>query len=184
MKRILNFTVLIILFSSCQKQLIKPDQPQLNSVAANANKPIIFNNEGSVNDDEIGFNQCANEDMHLTGQIKYKLHYTIVDSSFVNYSATIDYNGITATGLITGNIYNAIGHDDIKFTGTAVYYPPNSLDNGGFDLIPVRMTISNKVNFTTSGHGNNFGWDLTYAFHTEGAKGEIEKINWTFSECK
>ncbi len=172
------FLVACIIFSAigCKKELAVTETTQgaANTSALAKSAPITFTTNTIIDVSIDVFIPCANggagETAVLTGPLHILTTFTI-GGNFISGKDHFQPQGISGTGDVTGNKYQATGLTEDNFKG--------SLINGQFSY-----TYVNNFRIIGQGPGNNF---LVHSvFHqTINANGELTSYVDHFSvECK
>lgn len=148
MKRSFSILSMMVLFTCCNKAVVKE-----NSIKSNSLTNSVTHNKftSSKTVDYTEFNPCTQEYVHITGVWNYTVTWNIVND-LINYTYHFKYDDVTGVGLTSGRKYQANGH---------VTEHDQSVWNGSFYELK-KSNITNKIIFTSKGGDNNF---TSYAFY-------------------
>lgn len=103
--RTMNFLVRLIVLASCCLVLTASAQAQASTTTINISGPIT----------QLVFNPCANEDVELTGEVRFVMHITVDDTGGRHVKTHTNFEGVSGTGLVTGNEYRLVGSFNEEF---------------------------------------------------------------------
>lgn len=92
--------VALVLFTSCTKEVVSKSAKSTS--ISNASAPIM----GTIIVDETSWNSCTEEDVHLTGTLKYVIHYTEVNGVthyHESWTETLKGEGLTSGTKYVGS---------------------------------------------------------------------------------
>lgn len=131
-----------------------PERPSFSAVTSNTNLSIPV--------DLFVFVPCAvggaGEDIHVSGPLHVLSQLTISNSGNVLFTSQFQPQGISGTGLVTGDMYQATG----LTRSTQTFSTP----------FPVTFTFVNNFYMIGQGPDNNFQVHETFHF-TINANGEV-----------
>lgn len=174
-KSFISILALVSLFS-CQKEMIKPDAVNpVNPVSSANAAPQIYRAQNIYPVDDIRFNPCTLEDVHLTGAIKTEESYTIAGKTF-NYTFKFHYEGVSGVALTTGKIYkgtgNYIDNNQAKWSNAA----------GGYLFAHENSKL--QISFTSPGSPSVMSTgDAHFVIKPDGTV-IISEINFNWDYCK
>lgn len=122
--------------------------------------------------DETLFVPCAaggaGEEVHLTGKLHHLVHFIINSTGGVHFKFQSNDQGITGTGLTTGDKYHRTGATNSEFNAK----------------VGEQTTVVDSFNIIGQGNGNNFLVHVTLHI-TVNANGTVTSEVFDFSvECK
>jgi len=85
-------------------------------------KAETFHDSGRIPVDEILWNECTGEDVHLTGVMLWTNHGVVTSSGMLQWGFQTRYQGVSGLGLTSGTKYQATGGGEQGY-GTAVADP-------------------------------------------------------------
>jgi len=149
MKNFIVFLSISFILGSCQKELIKANQPEAISgaafIASSNEKPIIFTYNNTSVWQLTEFDSCTNETVlindHLTENL---IKVTIGDTVYYHY--TTDDAGTTGVGEISNTNYIGTGHSSDNFKAVII--------NGQYVLLKDEIVISRSVLVAPSSDNN------------------------------
>jgi len=112
----------------------------LMSSTKNTAPPVPFNEQTFFPIDDYVWSDCAEESIHITGQIHIDVH-GVINNNRINFGVHDNYQGLTGVGETSGNLY----------AGSGSY---SDVYNGNFTGSYTESTNS-SVRFNTAGGGNN-----------------------------
>ena len=139
-------------------------------------KTISTQDPGSISSHECYedagcfYNDCAGEMMDYCGQVNFDIH-GVVNGDQVSYNAHLNYQGLSATGQISGVTYRGNGEQNItqnnNFRGAGEY------------------TAVTHIKFTAPGKKNNIVIKMLYHY-TINANGEVSSTsnNAEYGSCQ
>ena len=144
--------------------------PAYAAAAAAAAQPVTRVEEIPV--DETLFVPCAadgaGEEVHLTGKLHHLVHFIINSTGGVHFKFHSSDQGITGTGLTTGDKYQRTGATNSEFNAK----------------VGEQSTVVDSFNIIGQGNGNNFLLHVTLHI-TVNANGTVTAEVFDFSvECK
>ena len=144
--------------------------PAYAAAAAAAAQPVTRVEEIPV--DETLFVPCAadgaGEGVHLTGRLHHLVHFTFDGAGGVHFKFHSSDQGITGTGLTTGDKYQRTGATNSEFNAK----------------VGEQSTVVDSFNIIGQGNGNNFLLHVTLHI-TVNANGTVTAEVFDFSvECK
>ena len=170
----LTLLLILTLFVSCKKEIVSNQNSIPVTLAVSVTPPQISRYNGSYEVTSTEYNSCTLENMNVTGAVVYSSSSRwSTDALYITYTA--NYNGLTATGLTTGRIYQANGQTSETLKAVIDY-----------DAISiVNRNIINKITYATPGIKNNMSANLiSHLVFDRSGTTLINLVNHEWLACK
>jgi hypothetical protein len=170
----LTLLLILILVVSCKKEIVSEQISMPATLAVSVTPPEISRYNGSYEVTSTEYNSCTLENMYVTGAVVYSSSSRwSTDALYITYTA--NYNGLSATGLTTGQKYQANGQ--VSETLKAV------IDYDAVSI--VNRNIINKITYATPGIKNNMSANvISHVVFDRSGTTLINLVSHEWEKCK